>query len=141
MFLFLALVLSAVAILVLANVSTVRANARLQRLAERGLANTSASLPKNTTRCLNTREELAQFVGDLRSLASDLPLTTITARDKFEGFYVSCATSESSEPVLRACLSQRLLMSLTLQDWQSLEYDMQQAVQRNGGVVYLERRW
>lgn len=141
MFLTVVLVLSAAAILALANVSTARANARLLRLVERDSKLTSVSRPKNTTRCLNTKGELAEFVTDLRNLANVSPLIMTIRPDRFEGCSVSCVTNEYWEPGLQACLSRRLLTSLTPLEWQFWENELRRVGRESGGVLYEERGW
>lgn len=123
------------------SVFSARMNVGLLRPAESVLPSSSVSRQRNTTHYLNSREELARFVTDLRSLASDSQLTTIIKPDKFEGCCVSCATSESSEPALQVCLSRRLLTSLTHPELLCLEKELQRVVLQNDGVLYVERRW
>lgn len=99
----------------------------------------SLSLLKNTSCYLFTKEELAEFVNALRNLANVLPLTMTISPALSGGYFVSCATSESSVLVLRAYLSQQLLTSLSRPEWRYWENELQLVDHRRSGLAAVNR--
>lgn len=125
--------LLAVTLCVVGSDFFVRLNMRRKRLAEGDSKSSSASPQKSTTRCLITRGDVAPYVSDLRSLASDWRLTTITRLDWLGDCSVFYATSESLGLAVRTYLLEPLRTSLTPRQFQSLANELRQADQESGG--------